>query len=500
MKQIELTPADLEALDAAIAEKDFYEFVKLAWHVVEPGKTFRDNWHIYMICQALERVQRRELRRVIINIPPRCMKSTIISVMFPVWCWLQDPTTQFLSISHAANLSTRDALKSRRLLQSPWFQRHWGDLFTLTSDQNQKTRYENDKRGYRIAMGMTSGITGEGGDIILIDDPHDRDSAHSELERASAITTFDEAISTRLNDPATGCIVVIMQRLHEEDLTGHLVAGDETWHHVMLPMRHEEERHCEGDPRTKEGELLWPGHFTEQVVSALEVRLGSYGAAGQLQQRPSPKGGGIWKPDTHIPPLKRDGEHIIAGGMRARFNTQHRYNVCDLASSATKMADWTSIVHFGGDTESGALMILGVTRFRVDALGTAEAAEHRYYVKQARERAKASYTVVEDGFFASRIIERMKQDGEPVRNVAADKNKIARAMDALPVAESGNLYADKEAPWWEALSAELKRFRGGDEKNDQADCIAYGCLHWRDMQTGGQAHNIASNALAELFG
>jgi predicted phage terminase large subunit-like protein len=136
----------------------------------------------------------------------------------------------------------------------------------------------------------------------------------------------------------------------------------------------------------------------------------------------------------------------------------------------------------------------------VDALGTAEAAEHRYYVKQARERAKASYTVVEDGFFASRIIERMKQDGEPVRNVAADKNKIARAMDALPVAESGNLYADKDAPWWEALSAELKRFRGGDEKNDQADCIAYGCLHWRDMQTGGQAHNIASNALAELFG
>lgn len=453
-----------------------------AWHVIDPGHPFVDNWHLKLLCDKLESVTRREIKRLIINVPPRSGKSSIVCVLWPVWTWLQDPTHQWLTISHSGTFATRDALKSRRLLQSPWFQERWADRFQLTGDQNQKTRYENDKRGYRIALGITGGITGEGADTVLLDDPMDRDAAHSELERERANVTYDEAISTRLNDPATGAIVVVMQRLHEDDTTGHLLNGEESWDHVCLPMLYEPDHPqlCEADVRTEAGTPLWPERFTDAVVNAYRGK-GSYFFAGQMQQRPSPLGGGIWKPDTHIQPAHIENGHAMIGNHRLRIDQLHRFNVCDMAYSATKMADWTSIVHFAGDTRTGALIIERVTRFRVDVLGTAEAAEHRLYIKQARERTRAAYTVVEDGFFASRIIERMQQEGEPVRNVKADKNKVARAMSALPVAEMGNLYADKNADWWEALSAELKRFRGGDEKNDQADCVAYGCLHWRDL-------------------
>lgn len=491
-----------EAAKAELAKRDLYEFVKQAWHVIDPGHPFVDNWHLELICRKLEAVTRREIRRLIINVPPRSGKSSIVCVLWPVWTWLQDASHQWLTISHSGTFATRDALKSRRLIQSPWFQARWGDRFNLTGDQNQKTRYENDKRGYRIALGITGGITGEGGDTILLDDPMDREAAHSELERERANVTYDEAISTRLNDPATGAIVVIMQRLHELDTTGHLLAGEEAWEHLCLPLEHEPDHPhlCSDDARTEAGEPLWPERYTASVVAGAKQRLGSYGFAGQMQQRPSPLGGGIWKPDRHIKAHTPLGAVLIADGHRYEQRRLHKFNTCDMAYSASKMADWTSIIHFGGDTASGRLFILGVTRFRVDALGTAEAAEHRYYIKQTRERAGASYTVVEDGFFASRIIERMREDGEPVKNVRADKNKVARAMDALPVAESGNLYADKDADWWEPLSAELKRFRGGDEKNDQADCLAYGCLHWRDIMAGGHVHEAAMDAMSQLFG
>lgn len=235
-----------------------------------------------------------------INLPYRFMKSTLVSVMWPAWEWIDNPSHQWLCGSHSLGLAIRDNRAMRLLVESPWYRERWGDVFNLTSDQNQKIRFENDQRGYRLAFSMKSGVLGEGGDKICVDDPHDREQSQSEVERATALETFDQSVATRLNDPKTSAIVIIMQRLHENDLSGHVLASGD-WDHLLIPMHYDPERAKTTfvigwhDPRTKPGELAWPERFPEEVVEREAKRLGPYGAAGQLEQRPAPAEGGILK-------------------------------------------------------------------------------------------------------------------------------------------------------------------------------------------------------------
>jgi hypothetical protein len=292
----------------------------------------------------LQAVTDGDIKRLIINIPPRCAKSSLTSVAFPAWTWAQPwnghtsgPGVQFLHASYAQQLSLRDSVKCRRLIESPWYQQLWGDRFRLTGDQNTKTRFDNDKGGSRLSTSVGSALTGEGGSIIVVDDPNAAQEAFSEATIHSTIEWWDSALSTRLNDPKQGAFVVIQQRLSEEDLTGHILSKDVgEWTHLCLPMRYEWQRHSyssigwhdprgldeEGDPlievnedgeripvsvdaqielEKREGFLLWPERFGEREVGILERQLGPWAAAGQLQQRPEPKGGGIIKSDWWQP-------------------------------------------------------------------------------------------------------------------------------------------------------------------------------------------------------
>ena len=200
--------------------RSLHEFVQQAWHIVEPNREFRDGWHIRAICGQLERVARREITRLAINIPYRCSKSIIVSVMWPAWVWAHAPSHQWLCLSHTDGLATRDTRKMRNIVQSGWFGERWPISFV--KDQNQKTRFENDSNGQRIAAGLLSGYLGEGCDTLVCDDLQDRDRANSEVYRQATIEAFDEKACTRLNDPTTGAIVVIGQRLHERDIFGHI--------------------------------------------------------------------------------------------------------------------------------------------------------------------------------------------------------------------------------------------------------------------------------------
>ena len=213
----------LQAIETELASRSLSEFVEQTWPIVEPGKEFIPNWHIAAIAEHLEAVTRGEIKCLLINVPFRFMKSTLVSVMWPAWVWIRQPSHQWLCGSYAAKLAIRDNLRMRRLIESPWYRARWGERFELTSDQNQKVRFENNRNGYRIAFGMDGGVMGDGGDVVVIDDPHDRNQAHSDAERKTALTTFDEAVVTRLNRPADSAIVIIMQRLHEEDLSGHVL-------------------------------------------------------------------------------------------------------------------------------------------------------------------------------------------------------------------------------------------------------------------------------------
>lgn len=248
--------------------------------------------------------------------------STITSVCFPAFVWAQErrsptsgPGVQLLHASYALNLAMRDSVKCRRLIESPWYQRLWGDRFKLVGDQNTKGRFANTEKGERLITAVEAKVTGEGGSIIVIDDPNAANEVLSEATIESTKEWWDGTMSTRLNDPNTGAFVVIQQRLGEEDLTGHILETDHGWTHLCLPMEFESERSVVTsigweDPRDEPGELLWPERFNGEQVKDLSRRLGPWKAAGQLQQRPEPKGGGIikrewWKlwEDVAYPPM-----------------------------------------------------------------------------------------------------------------------------------------------------------------------------------------------------
>jgi len=281
------------------ASASLYEFVKQSWHVVEPGVPFIPSWHIQEICEHLEAVTGGEIKRLLINIPPRHSKSTIVSVMWPMWEWFTDPAQKFLAASYSGNLSIRDNLKARRLIQSPWYQERWGHMFALAGDQNAKQRFENDKTGYRLATSVGGTATGEGGSRLILDDPHGAQDAQSDTMRESALEWFDMVWSTRLNNPKTDAMVTVMQRLHERDISGHILEDIGGWEHIKIPAEWDgvKRQTVLGpyDPRKKIGELICPERFGPEEITRLKQLLGTYGTAGQLQQDPQPAEGGILK-------------------------------------------------------------------------------------------------------------------------------------------------------------------------------------------------------------
>jgi len=293
--------------DRLLAEKSLYNFLAMSWRYIDSAP-FTPGKPIQAVCEHLENVAYGYIKRLIINIPPRCAKSSTTSVAFPAWTWAQQdedftmgPGVQFLHASYAQQLALRDSVKCRRLIESPFYQSLWGDRFKLRSDQNTKTRFDNTAGGSRLSTSVGSALTGEGGDIIVVDDPNAAQEAFSEATIEATTEWWDSALSTRLNNPKTGAFVVIQQRLAEHDLTGHILEKDMgEWTHLMLPMRYESDRSFYTnigwkDWREEEGELLWPERFGDREVAMLEGQLGPWAAAGQLQQRPEPKGGGIIK-------------------------------------------------------------------------------------------------------------------------------------------------------------------------------------------------------------
>jgi predicted phage terminase large subunit-like protein len=284
-----------------MAEESLSEYTRQAWHVVEPKSAYVHGWHIDAMCEHLEAVSRGQIRNLVINVPPRHMKSLEVSVFWPSWEWgpRGRPETRWLYASYAEALSLRDSVKCRQVIQSPWYQENWGDRFSLLSDQNEKGKYVNDKSGHRIATSVDGRGTGEGGDRIVIDDPHKVMEVESDTQRKRVIDWWDTEMTSRGNDPKTVAKVIVMQRVHEGDLSGHVLEqGD--WEHLCLPAEYElpTKKYFTltgwKDPRRKEGELLWPERFGQPELKQLK-KMGSRAAAGQLQQRPAPADGDIVK-------------------------------------------------------------------------------------------------------------------------------------------------------------------------------------------------------------
>lgn len=438
------------------AEKSFAEFFKQAWAVMEPGVPYVHGWHIDAICEHLEAVSRGEIHKLLINMPPRHSKSTLVSVAFPCWEWIHRPWMKYLYSSYSGTLSIRDSVACRRLIMSPWYQANWGNVFSLTDDQNVKMRFENSRHGVRIATSVGGTTTGEGGDRIVVDDPHNVKEAESETVRQSVLDWWHQAMSTRLNDPKRGAHIVVMQRVHDQDLSGSILERG-GYEHLCLPCRYEGQKtHWRigwQDPRTVEGELLWPERFDEKHVSELEATLGSYAAAAQLQQRPTPAEGGIFKRQW----------------FRTYDNRPSFIRIIESWDTATSEKELSaySVCSVWGETVDGGIYLLHVERQRLTfpQLKAQVVAQHN--------RFGGTGILVEDKSSGRQLCQDLGMGTRlpliPVQ-VGKGQDKVARAMGCSAMIEAGRVFIPASAPWLGVFMQEVLTFPNCQYK-DQVDSM-----------------------------
>lgn len=289
-------------------EGSLIKFFEAAWPSVDPAP-YVGNWHLDAIAEHLQAVSEGKIQKLLINVPPRHSKTLLTSVAWPAWIWAQEydpafplmgPQVKFLCLSYGTQLAMDNATTARRLIASPWYQQRWGKRFQITDDQDAKNKFDTSKSGTRISSSIGGGLLGRGGDIKIIDDPHKVDETESDVMRQGVIREYDETLKSRMTDPKHTAEVIIMQRLHQNDLSGHVLAEKGDFVHLMLPAEFEPARKCTTvlgwtDPRTKDGELLWPDRFGDKQLQPF--RKNQYTWAGQWQQRPEPRGGAIFKRD-----------------------------------------------------------------------------------------------------------------------------------------------------------------------------------------------------------
>lgn len=333
---------------------DLAAFTETVVRTVSPEANYQHNWHIDLIAEYLLACQKGEIKRLIINIPPRHLKSISVNVAFPAWLLGHNPGEQIMCASYSQDLSFKHALDCRLVMQQQWYQ----DLFPATrivEDQNTKRKFITSARGHRIATSVGGTATGEGAQFLIVDDPLSAQQGESTAFRETANTWFDQTFSTRLNDKKTGCIIVIMQRLHEEDLTAHLLAKG-GWEHLCLPMVAEKDETLKRGYLTverKTGDFLHAERNGQKEINDLKIELDSYAYSGQYQQRPSPEGGGEFRKEW------------LQYYDSLAPHTLNYYIFVDPANSKNKDSDYTAMVVMaaGGD---GNLYLVDLVRDRLN--------------------------------------------------------------------------------------------------------------------------------------
>lgn len=480
------------------------QFIRDGWDVLEPGTRFVDGWHLGAISEHLEAVTAGEIVRLVINIPPRHMKSLSTAVFWPAWEWTFAPWTRQLFASYAQALAKRDSMKTRRLITSAWYQSNWGDRFSLSTEQNEKLRFENDRTGFRLATSVEGAGTGEGGDRIVVDDPHKAGHAHSANRRERVVTWWDEEMSTRANDPKRSAFVVMMQRLHEGDLSGHVLAQG-GYVHLCLPAEYRprlvvemreavergealaRERAAEAerlgldpeeidytppsevaaeageavslaynparnptdfeDPRTRGGEPLWEARIPRSKLRDFRRRLGSYGYSGQFQQSPSPPSGGEFKRwwwRFWVP--KGQLSRFPPVSVRGEDGEALPAVVEELPYSfAEVLQSWD----FTFKAKADSSFVVGQVLAREKANG--------YLLEQHRDRLTFTQSLramkemtkrhpavlaklVEDKANGPAVIDVLRSEIPGVIAVEPDGDKMARARAYAPMLEAGNFY------------------------------------------------------------
>ena len=484
-------------VQAELAKRRFCDFIRQAWPVVEPARALIPAWHVDAIAEHLQAISEGRIQRLLINVPPGHAKSLVVGVLWPAWQWIrseQGSQWRGLFASYDGGLATRDSVRCRMLIESQWYRETFRPAWKLSSDQNLKSYFENTRSGFRISLSVGGRCTGFRGDAIVVDDPLNASDQYSEAARRDSIFWWDTVMSSRLNDLETGSKVIIMQRLHEGDLSGHVLAQG-NYEHLCLPSEFEPERRAVTsigwrDPRAEPGEILFPALYPRSVLEQAKKDLGAGGYAGQHQQRPSPAAGGVlqrhwwryWKPrGVALPPVPMrlpDGStcEIEAVDLPERFDTV--IQSWDCAFKDLKTSDF--VVGQVQARLGSSRHLLDQVRGRLDMPRTAQAIR-AMSVKYPQAGAK----LVEDKANGPAVVQSLKHEITGLMEVSPEGGKMSRAAAVSPEVEAGNWYLPHPsiASWVQDFVEECACFPNGAH-DDQVDAWSQGGNYLRGRDPG----------------
>tara|TARA_R110000787_G_scaffold67128_2_gene150417 strand:- start:771 stop:2234 length:1464 start_codon:yes stop_codon:yes gene_type:complete len=454
----------------ALYRTDFRSFIRKAWSILFPGQVLDENWHLDAIAYHIELVGRGDLRRLMINVPPRSLKSLICSVFWPAFFLGNHPDKWILVVSHSMDLAIDLSNKCRKLIAHPEFQRIFPALQTQLAKDSER-EINTVQGGGRIAISVDSGVTGRGADFVVVDDLIDASNADNENVCGAVNKWFDTTLSTRLNEPAKTPIVLVMQRLSIFDPITHLAVQEE-WTKLSFPAiatKNEIIRVSEGlTHERKEGDLLHPSRYPIDYLESQKKKMGKRAFEAQFQQNPLPDGGGIVD-------ISKFGRY----NKRPKF-----YDAKFLSIDAASGSDSGSYsVVLGCRISNGRLFITNVFRQRTTL------PELLRYVVKAIEGHDINHVVVEKAsngipllqILAEKYIHTKMQDQFPhfLQPVTANNGKPMRMEKAMVEIEKGLVFLPNEAPWLDPLEHELRAFPSG-QFNDQVDALSQAIhfFHW----------------------
>ena len=494
-------PADLALIRRMNAEESLLDFIKQAWHAVEPATPFVSGWAVDAICEHLEAVSNDEIFRLIINVPPGFMKSLTANVFWPAWEWgpRGAASTRYISASYSSSLTERDNLRMCQLIHSPWYQEHWGYRFKANESSIQ---VKNDKTGWKAATSVGGVGTGLRGDRVVIDDANSVKQAESQTVLASTNQWIREVMPTRLSDPQTGAIINIQQRTNEADATGTLLTDGGDYVHLMIPMEFDGRKYVNGigweDPRSVEdidptnmgrewwrvrGELAFPERFPVWVVERDKRAMGTYATSGQFQQMPSPRGGGIikmewwkqWGPDNprglKFPPFD-----LVMAFYDGAYTTKTQNDPSACAVMGTFMDNYRNPDPDADHTLSGMPKVM-LANCWAERLALNDVVRK---IDETCRKYRVSILLVENKANGHSVVQELHRlfVEKPYSVVLVDpgsSDKVARAMSVVPLFEDGMIYAPN-TEWAVAAKEELGVFPRGAH-DDRVDAIV-GALRW----------------------
>ncbi len=446
----------------ALMRQSLSAFTQKAFNTVSPADNYLHNWHIDAMSEALMACYYREILRLVINVPPRYMKSISGTVAFPCWGIGQDPALQFMCTSYSERLANKHSVDSRLILTQSWYRSAFPDV-VLAHDQNEKHKFQTTKRGHRIATSMQGVATGEGCNFLIADDPHNVKKALSDKMRESDIESFDQTFTSRLNDKKRDVIIIIMQRLHDEDLAGHVLKQG-GYEHLCLPAECEKKTIIEiGNFRKvrQPGELLHPSREGEKEIAQRKRELGSFGYSGQYQQSPTPVGGGMikkpWIP-RYNRPLKRY--------TRIIHSWDTSYKPQDINDP--------SVLTVWGEHDRG-FDLLHVYRDRIDYPELKRQAKN--YIQSAKW--KPGVVLIEDKASGQSLIQELRQDKEirtAIIAIEPEGDKLTRLATEAAKFEAGMVRLPEQAEWLTDYENEIFKFPVAATK-DQVDSTSQ-FLRW----------------------